>query len=298
MKIINIIKNNKSILSEALSTAMVLKIATDSANAGGVTMEIEVERRMNDMFQSKNLPYVCVSNKGLLRIAQRDDFTLDFSLVGAEDLKQLKSKIETSDNIASSADLFLFEVKEQTLKLVDSVSFKTSTSDSSAQIYLHNDADGSIYDSFVAKNYVNIGQVVLFNFYPETSACDVYYFDGSMKSFYDLFSVAEEDSGKTTMHGKNLIDKKGVTTVDGKGRNIVSMINRAKAKKKKDGEDKKSTSFNRGITISRKSLPFLAKKGVLEVACSFEIPFSSIEEDDFLSRYPQLIKGETHDNAA
>jgi len=298
MKIINILKNNESILSEALATAMVLKIATDSANAGGVTMEIEVERRMNDMFQSNNLPYICVSNKGLFRIAQRDDFAFDFSLVEAEDLKQLKSKIETSDNIVSSADLFLFEVKEQTLKLVDSVSFKTSTSDSSAQIYLHNDADGSIYDSFADENYVNIGQVVLFNFYPSTSACDVYYFDGSMKSFYDLFSSTKENNGKTTLHGENLIDRKDATTDDGKGRGIVSMINRAKAKKKKDGEDKKSTSFNRGITISRKSLPFLARKGVLEIACSFEIPFSTIEEDDFSRRYPQLIKGEAHDNAA
>jgi len=298
MKIINILKNNKSILSEALATAMVLKIATDSANAGGVTMEIEVERRMNDMFQSNNLPYICVSNKGLFRIAQRDGFAFDFSLVEAEDLKQLKSKIETSDNIASSADLFLFEVKEQTLELVDSVSFKTSTSDSSAQIYLHNDADGSIYDSFADENYVNIGQVVLFNFYPSTSACDVYYFDGSMKSFYDLFSSTKENNGKTTLHGENLIDRKDATTDDGKGRGIVSMINRAKAKKKKDGEDKKSTSFNRGITISRKSLPFLARKGVLEIACSFEIPFSTIEEDDFSRRYPQLIKGEAHDNAA
>lgn len=286
MKIIDILKRNKDIMVNALSSAIVLKIATDSANAGGVTMEIEVEKAMNARFVAQNQPYLCVSNKGLERIYARGTHTFDFSAVDVETLKQLKDLTKTSDTIASAADLFLFKVNDRTLKLVDCVSFKTSTADSSGSIYLHNDADGSIYESFSTGKHVNVGQVVMLDFSPSSRECNVYYFDGTMQSFSDLFDATEEESGKTTMHGKDL--NVVATTAEGKRRTIVSMINRAKAKKKKDGTDKASTSFNRGITISKKSLPFLAKQGVIEEASSFQIAFSLIEGNDFANRYPQL----------
>ena len=286
MKIIDILKQNKDIMVNALSSAIVLKIATDSANAGGVTMEIEVEKAMNARFSAQNQPYLCASNKGLERIHARGSYTFDFSAVNAETLKQLKNLTKTSDSIASAADLFLFEVDDKTLKLVDCVSFKTSTADSSSTIYLHNDADGSIYESFSSGNHVNIGQVVMLNFSPSSRDCTVYYFDGTMQSFSNLFDATGEESGKVIMHGKDL--NVLATSDEGKRRTIISMINRTKAKKKVDGTDKASTSFNRGITIAKKSLPFLAKQGVIQETSSFQIAFSLIEGNDFANRYPQL----------
>ena len=258
MRIIDILKQNPSILQSALSEAMVLKIATDSANAGGVTTEIKVEEIVNKNFASQNLPFILTSNKGLDRIFERGSHSLDFSIVGAKNLKELKTLTKTSDNIASAADLFLFEIRGRVLRMVDSVSFKTSTSNGkSEKIYLHNDADGSIYDSFATGKFVGLGQVVLMNFYPSTRQCDVYYFDKTMQAFSGLFNETQEANGRRVMHGNNLAVTEGLSLSDGLNRTIVTMVNRAKATKKKDGSNKASTSFNRGITISRGSLPFL-----------------------------------------
>jgi flagellar hook protein FlgE len=286
MRIIDILKQNPSIFEAALCEAMVLKIATDSANAGGVTTEIKVEEIVNKSFASQNLPFILTSNKGLDRILERGSHSFDFSIVGAKNLKELKALTKTSDSIASAADLFLFEIRGTTLKMVDSVSFKTSTADSSNKIYLHNDADGSIYDSFTNGQFVGVGQVVMMNFYPKTRQCNVYYFDKTMQSFSGLFSETVENNGTRVMHGNSLAVTVGAAS--DRNRTIVSMTNRAKATKKKDGSNKASTSFNRGITIARKSMPLLQKRGALELICSFEIPFDIIEEHDYNLRYPQL----------
>ena len=286
MKIIDILKQNNDIMSNALSSAIVLKIATDSANAGGVTMEIEVEKAMNKRFVDQGLSYVCLSNKGLDRVSSRGTHIFDFSFLNISTLKELKNLTKTSGSIASAADLFLFKVNGKVLELVDCVSFKTSTADSSGTIYLHNDADGSIYDSFSSGNHVNIGQIIMLNFSPSTRECNVYYFDKTMESFSNLFDVATEANGVTTMHGNNLKVKAGKK--DKVQKTIVSMINRTKSKEKKDGSAKASTSFNRGITIAKSTLSFLAKQGVIKEVSSFEIAFSLIEGNDYLNRYPQL----------
>lgn len=296
MKLSNLFLNNSAIFKQALESAMVMKVATDSPQAGGVTIEMNSEEVANKMLQSMSAPYICLTNKGIERAMKRS-WSFDFSLVKAKNYDAFKKTIKTSDNIASSADLYLFKVSDK-LTLVDAESFKTSTSDSTGKIYLHNDADGTIYNGVESNKHPDFGQVLMLNFSPKTCICDVYYADGKMSSFTDLFKKPTIKEGELQYHGKNLKKKSDMSVATGINRILVTIINRKKKKKKSSGEDLASTSFTRGVLLDKGVLPVLAKRGVIKKFYSFKVDFNRLEEDDYLRRYPQLCKEVANDNAA
>jgi len=288
MKLSKMFLENPEIFKQALNDAMIMKIATDSPQAGGVTIEMNSEEVANKVLHGKGLPVVCISNKGIQRTMSKGRYTFDYSHVGAKDYDEFKKKIKTSDNIASSADLYMFKIDGETLRLVDAESFKTSTSDSSMMIYLHNDADGSIHKGVESGEHPGIGQVLMLNFVPETGVCDVFYATGKMSDFTDLFKKSKEDNGVLTFHGKDLKDKTGMSQDSGLNRQLVKIINRKKKKKNKNGEDSASTSWTRGILVDRRFLSILANRGVIEKFYSFKVDFEKLEQDDWNRRYPQL----------
>jgi len=278
------------IFVSALNEAMVMKIATDSPQAGGVTIEMKVEEAANKFLNQKNIPFMCISNRGIVRHMD-NGWAFDFSLVGAKNYSDFTKTIKTSDNLASSADIYLFKIskdRSKTLILVDAQSFKTSTSDSVSKIYLHNDSDGTIYKGIENKDHPDIGQVLMLTFSPKTGICDVYYADGKMSSFTDLFEKPIEKEGELQYHGKNLKNKDNMSVKAGINRALISVINRAKKKKKTSGEDLATTSFTRGIKIDKGFLPILAKRGVIKKFYSFKIDFEALRERDYKTRYPQL----------
>ena len=224
-------------------------------------------------------------------------WSFDFSSVKAKDYDNFKKIIKTSDNIASSADLYLFKISDK-LTLVDAESFKTSTSSSTSKIYLHNDADGTIFNGVESNKHPDFGQVLMLNFSPKTGICDVYYADGKLSSFTDLFKKPTKKEGELQYHGKNLKNKSDMSEAKGVNRVLVSIINRKKKKKKSSGEDLATTSFTRGILLDKGFLPVLASRGVIKKFYSFKINFNKLEEDDYLRRYPQLCKEVANDNAA
>ena len=297
MKLYDLYLENPSIFKKALDNAMVMKIATDSPQAGGVTIEMNAEYFANEILKETSAPFICLTNKGIERSMKRG-YSFDFSLVGANDLDSFKKKTKTSNNIASAADVYLFEVVGETFTLVDAESFKTSTSDSSNGIYLHNDADGSIFRGVESGNHPDFGQVLMLNFSPSTGVCEVYLADGKMSSLTDLFTKSIVKEGEVIFHGDNLKDKSDMTSKTGLNRQLIKLINREKKKKKKTGEALASTSFDRGITLDKSFLPILASRGVINKLYSFTIDFEALEDQDFRERYPQLCKERANDNAA
>lgn len=300
MKLSTLFMNNLSIFKRALENAIIPKVATDSAQAGGVMVEMNAEQFSNEVLHQQELGFVCLTNKTIERSINRG-FEFDFSLVGASDFKEFKKVVKTSDTIVSSADVYLFKIDGSLLTLVDAESFKTSTSDGVNQIYLHNDADGSVYNGAITGNHPDFGQVLLLTFSPKQQKCHVYLAEGKMSKFTDLFEDSEEDGGQLVFHGSNLKDKSDMTKASGLGRQLIVLINREKKKKKKDGEDAASTSFTRGIKIDKGFLPILCKRGLIQELFSFNIDFAQMEEEDFMKRCPQLaaiLEENVNDNAA
>ena len=300
MKLSTLFTNNIGIFEEALKNAIVPKVATDSAQAGGVMVEMNAEQFSNEVLHRQEVGFACLTNKTIERAMNRG-FEFDFSLVGASDLRQFKKVVKTSNTIVSSADVYLFKIDGSLLTLVDAESFKTSTSDRVPIIYLHNDADGSVYNGLLTGNHPDIGQVLLLTFSPKTEKCHVYLAEGKMSKFTDLFEESKEENGQLVFEGSSLKDKSGMTKATGLDRQLIVMINRAKKKKKKDGQSAASTSFTRGIKIDKGFLPILANRGVIKELFSFSTNFAGIEEEDFMSRCPQLaaiLEKKSHDNAA
>lgn len=298
MKLSTLFTNNLSIFKGALENAIIPKIATDSAQAGGVMVEMNAEELSNAILLNQG--YVCLTNKTIERCMRRG-FNFDFSLIGASDLKEFKARVKTSDSIVSSADVYLFKIEGKTLVLVDAESFKTSTSDSVNQIYLHNDADGSVFNGVATDAHPDFGQVLLLTFSPKSEQCTVYLADGKMSKFTDLFEKSCPEDGQIVFKGEDLKDKSDMTKATGLERQLIVLINREAKKKKKDGDDAASTSFTRGIKIDKGFLPVLANRGVITELFSFKIDFAEMEEQDFLRRCPQLaaiLSEEAHDNAA
>lgn len=288
-----IFEKNPDIMLNAVANSLIMKIATDSPQAGGVTIEMNSEEEVNNAMDKLGLPYVAMTIKGIKRFCSRKgEQILDFSMVGAKSLREFEKLIKTSDNKASAADLFLFEISGGRLTLVDCTSFKTSTSAKVNSIYLHNDSDGGIYSSIVSGAEVSIGKVLLLTLNQETCACEFYLAEGNFSKFTELFTerTVEELSGsEITYHGKELVDKSGMTTRSGKNRGLIKVINREKKNTKKDGTgDLKATSFTRGITVDKGFLPVLASRGIIKKIGSFSVPVDEIEEADFIKRYPQL----------
>ena len=300
MRLSTLFTKNIGIFKAALENAIIPKVATDSAQAGGVMVEMNAEQFSNKVLQKKGEALVCLTNKTIERSIKRG-FEFDFSLVNASDLQEFKRVVKTSDTIVSSADVYLFKIDGSLLTLVDAESFKTSTSDSVPIIYLHNDADGSVFDGTITGNHPDFGQVLLLTFSPKTEKCHVYLAEGKMSKFTDLFEKSTEANGQLVFHGSNLKDKSDMTKATGLNRQLIIMINRAKKKKKKDGEDAASTSFTRGIKIDKAFLPVLCSRGVIKELFSFSIDFAKMEEEDFMNRCPQLaaiLQEKSHDNAA
>ncbi len=303
MKLSTLFMNNMSIFKRALENAIIPKVATDSAQAGGVMVEMNAEQFSNEVLDQQGLGFVCLTNKSIERSINRG-FEFDFSLVGASDFKEFKKVVKTSDTIVSSADVYLFKIDGSLLTLVDAESFKTSTSDGVNQIYLHNDADGSVYNGVVTGNHPDFGQVLLLTFSPKHQKCHVYLAEGKISKFTDLFEASEEEAeeaGQLVFHGSNLKDKSDMTKSSGLERQLIVLINREKKKKKKDGEDAASTSFTRGIKIDKAFLPVLCKRGLIKELFSFNIDFAQMEEEDFMKRCPQLaaiLEESINDNAA
>lgn len=289
MKLSNLFLNNKPIFKKALESSIIAKVATDSAQAGGVMLEMNVEEASNEVLAVANSDLIIMTNMGVIRHIRRG-FDFDFSSVGATDYQDFRSLIKTSDSIVSSADIYLFKKVENTFILMDAESFKTSTSDSSNMIYLHNDADGSIFNGLSKTKQPDFGQVLMLDFSPSSGVCRIYLAEGSMSKFTELFSEPTLKEGEVVYHGKNLINKKDMTTASGSGRTLLKLINRAKKKTKKDSDEAlASTSFSRGIQIDKGFLPILKSRGLIEEIHSFTIDFKAIEEEDFKRRYPQTI---------
>src|SRR5210317_1544137 len=300
MKLSTLFVNNMGIFKRALENAIIPKVATDSAQAGGVMVEMNAEMFSNEVLLAQGSNFVCLTNKTIERSINRG-FEFDFSLVNASDFKEFKKVVKTSDTIVSSADVYLFKIDGSLLTLVDAESFKTSTSADVNQIHLHNDADGSVYDGVITGNHPDFGQVLLLTFSPKTEMCHVYLAEGKMSKFTDLFEKPEEEDGQLVFHGSKLLDKSDMTKKTGLERQLIVFINRAKKKKKKDGEDAASTSFTRGIQIDKSFLSILSQRGLIQELFSFSIDFAQMEEEDFMNRCPQLaaiLKEKAHDNAA
>lgn len=286
-------RSNKAIFEFAMNSSMIMKIGTDSPQAGGVTIELNAEEFTNDILARSARNLVCMTNKGIDRHIQRG-WSFDFSVVGANSREEMIEKIKTSDNMASSADLYLFKIDNGVCHLVDANSFKTSTSSRGGKIYLHNDADGSIYRGLVDGSDPHIGQITMVNFDPETEICNGYYFNGNLSKITNLFSASEDqkDNGDVVYHGKKLIEKQDMTAATGKDRQLLTLINRETKKKKQNSEDDlKSTSWTRGIQLDRRFLEVLADRGIIERLFTIKVNYSRLEEEDFSKRYPQTKGG-------
>lgn len=157
-------------------------------------------------------------------------------------------------------------------------------------IYLHNDADGSIFNGLFETEQPDFGQVLMLNFSPSSGVCSIYLAEGNMSKFTELFSDPTLKEGEVVYHGNKLTNKKDMTTASGSNRILLRLINRAKKKTKKDSDEAlASTSFSRGIQIYKGFLPTLASRGLIQELYSFTIDFKTIEEEDFKRRYPQTI---------
>lgn len=296
MKIVDLYLENKNIFNQGLERSITIKVATDSAQAGGVMLEMDVEQLVNDILNKINSPFIMMTNKGISRHLRRG-YSFDFSSIGANNLDEFKSLIKTSNSFVSSADVYLFERIDNNFRLVDAQSFKTSTSDAS-NIYLHNDADGSIFEGVINRAHPNFGQILMLDFSPTTGNCIIYLIDGNMSKLVDLFTNPIEKPGEIVFKGNDLKDKTDMTNKSGLNRILIKLINRKNKKKKKDStEDLASTSFSRGILIDKRFLPILASRGLIQELHSFNLNFDAIEEEDFVKRYKQT-KEQTNDNAA
>ena len=275
----------------SLQKSMFLKMKTDSPNAGGVLLESNLEDYINNYLYENNHSVICFSNKGIQRTIN-EGYQFDFSLISASNFKEFKAKTKTSGSIASSADLFLFSIAKNKLILIDANSLKSSTSNTVGKIYLHNDADGSIYNGIISGNNPDIGQVCLLTFCDETGKTKAYSFSGKVSAITDLFESFKEENGQLVFHGKNFKGNRKLKKQEGANRQLLVVTNRKKKTKKKNGDDLLATSFTRGLTIYKGFLDVLAEHKVLKKICEFDIDYKKLDSENFKSCYKQLSKME------
>ena len=185
MKIINLIEQNKAVCKGALEMCLDVKMATDSPGALGSSVEMRMESLINKKISKTG--HILLTNKGIKRLKSRGH-RFDFSVIGANSYETFTNAVKSSGTIVSSSDLYLFKIEKDVVRLVDAASWKTSTSAGVKVIYYHNDADGSLHRCLKKKHYPSVGQVVMMTLDDKTGVAKVYYSNGTLKKFVDLFT--------------------------------------------------------------------------------------------------------------
>lgn len=65
MKLSNLFLKNKLIFKKAIESSIVAKVATDSAQAGGVMLEMNVEEASNEVLAFANSAFIIMTNMAI-----------------------------------------------------------------------------------------------------------------------------------------------------------------------------------------------------------------------------------------
>ena len=241
-----IFSNLNIIKGATLKSSATRKVSDINAIAGG-TMELNIINRFNKLSKTHRL-----YNLKAVEILLGQGFVFNFGTLPS--LKQLKLECKKTVSQFSASDFLLFEKNNGVYKLVDSVSLKTSIDASfSSPVFLHNDAEGEIYDLYSNSLIVtdNIGQIVMI--VKRGQAIKVYHFDGSLSKLFG--STCKVKSNKHNDITLGLNNGKEV-----KNNSVLFLTNR----NAKTGN--KPTSFRRGIKIKTTAkAPFLALEDLVKV---------------------------------
>jgi hypothetical protein len=149
---------------------------------------------------------------------------------------------------------------------------------------LNNDAEGQSWD--VVKNIVNnqtdsrstqkLKNILIVKANPKTGQVSSFFFEGSIQELCDSFEnlTSEEVNGDFLLYHRPNKKKNKVCQA-------VVFINRKINRRKKNGEPKKPTSWDRGVqlNLTTEVCAALTKNNFLQSVAQFPIDFKKIDKD-------------------
>lgn len=251
-----------SIIKEAIEISIGMKAISDNNSVGGAMFEAYTVNSVNKKLKRGNSSLCTYTKKGIVSKAGESSMVFPDGLSSKEYFNKVDSD---SFYKHSAADLFLVENKLGVLHLIDALSFKTSISDNPGP-YIHNDASGQIHESITRGSTPSIGKAIIVTYNTKTGEGMAFYYDKPFSSITNLLGSRRENQ-----YG----DLEFMAT-NNKGRYVNSL----KVFTRNPQASRKETSFNRGVVI--KNMHFvknvLAKEGVFELLCDFQLEADKIKE--------------------
>ena len=252
----------------------------------GSTLEPKICEFMNE--ELSKTPYRLITTHmidWLMKIGV--EFSFDMHNCRVEKFSELKKLIESSFNYESAADFALVrKIGDKKFNIEDVASLKTSNSDSSKTIGFYNDADGDVHDNVKNKEYgQTYGNIIQIICSLKASTVDVYYSNKNLGDFAKFFYKTSKASMGFCFHGKDLRSKKHGCFKS----QLITFTERKEEFLKKDGTPKKDTSFNRGVSINKSFLPYLAKRGIITKLASIEMEIDEIREQYLKDKFVTFL---------